>query len=92
LPCRAGHTHTWIYPNDVRQFWPYTAGTQVAALSDPDDPALVYTVLDVQNATGAGWTAPGTVFGFLSTLGGLLIAACGWIVFGRGARAQRGAR
>lgn len=86
-----GRPRTWTYPNDVRQFWPYAPGTQVAALSDPASPSTVYTVRDVQGAAGAGWSSPGAVFGFVSTSVGFVVGVTGWVVFGRGrSRSRRG--
>jgi hypothetical protein len=51
----AGTTRTWDYPNDVHQFHGLPLGAPIAMLIDPANPAVAYTVRDVDANTNAGW-------------------------------------
>ena len=68
--------HTWVYPENSRQFEALPVGVAVPMLVDPTNPRTAYTTVDVHARTNAGFGAL-TIFGLACLIAG--VVGAGWL-------------
>jgi hypothetical protein len=75
-----GTTRTWKYPQDYLQFQNLPVGSAVPVLVDPEHPATVYTVHDVDSGWDAGFGGLAVFGAALAVLGALGLVFSVWLL------------